>query len=76
MHGNLWEWCADNWLDDYRSSPRDNSSYQNKDSCTRVVRGGSWHEPPDLCRSATRLRVLQSDAEETIGFRVVCSHEL
>jgi formylglycine-generating enzyme required for sulfatase activity len=72
MHGNLWEWCADNWLDDYSSTPRDGASYQNKQNHYRVVRGGSWHEPPDLCRSATRLRVLQSDAEEVIGFRVVC----
>jgi len=72
MHGNLWEWCADNWLDDYASSPRDSSSYQNKDSHYRVARGGSWHEPPELCRSTARLRVLQSDADETIGFRVVC----
>jgi formylglycine-generating enzyme required for sulfatase activity len=72
MHGNLWEWCADNWLDDYISSPRDSSSYQNKDSQYRVVRGGSWHEPPELCRSAVRLRVLESDAEEVIGFRTVC----
>lgn len=76
MHGNLWEWCADNWLDDYSSSPRDSISYQNKDSQYRVVRGGSWHEPPALCRSAARLRVRQSDAEETIGFRVACNHEL
>ena len=72
MHGNLWEWCADNWLDDYSASPRDSSSYQSKDSRYRVARGGSWHEPPELCRSAARLRVLQSDAEEFIGFRVVC----
>lgn len=72
MHGNLWEWCADNWLDDYTSSPRDSSSYQKKESRYRVVRGGSWHEPPGLSRSAARLRVLQSDAEEFIGFRVVC----
>jgi len=72
MHGNLWEWCADNWLDDYSSSPRDSSSYQNKDSCERVGRGGSWHEPPALCRSATRIRFLQTDAEEFIGFRVAC----
>ena len=72
LHGNLWEWCADNWLDHYASSPRDSSSYQTKDSPYRVARGGSWHEPPELCRSATRLRVLQSDADETIGFRVVC----
>lgn len=72
MHGNLWEWCADNWLDDYSSSPRDNSSYQNKDSRYRVVRGGSWHEPPGICRSATRLKVLQTDADEVMGFRVAC----
>jgi formylglycine-generating enzyme required for sulfatase activity len=72
MHGNLWEWCADNWLDDYTSSPRDGSSYQNNDSQYRVARGGSWHEPPALCRSASRLRVLESEADEVMGFRVVC----
>ena len=72
MHGNLWEWCADSWLDDYFSSPRDGSSYQNRDSRYRVGRGGSWHEPPELCRSATRLRVLQSEADEFMGVRVVC----
>jgi formylglycine-generating enzyme required for sulfatase activity len=72
MHGNLWEWCADNWLDDYSSSPRDGSAYQHKDNCYGVARGGSWHEPPGLCRSAARLRVIQSDADEFMGFRVVC----
>jgi len=72
IHGNLWEWCADNWLDDYTSSPRDGSFYENKDSRYRVARGGSWHEPPELCRSAARIKFLQSDADETIGFRVVC----
>ena len=72
MHGNLWEWCADNWLDDYSSSPRDDSSYQNRDNLDRVARGGSWHEPPGLCRSASRLRVLQSEGDEFTGFRVGC----
>jgi formylglycine-generating enzyme required for sulfatase activity len=72
MHGNLWEWCADNWLDDYSSSPGDDSSYHNIKSDYRVARGGSWHEPPTLCRSASRLRVLQTDADEFMGFRVVC----
>lgn len=72
MHGNLWEWCADNWLDDYSSSPRDDTAYQNHNNRHRVARGGSWHEPARLCRSAARLRVLQSEAEEFIGFRVVC----
>jgi formylglycine-generating enzyme required for sulfatase activity len=72
MHGNLWEWCADNWLEDYSSSPRDDSAFQKKDDPYRVARGGSWHEPPALCRSAARLRVLPSEADEVMGFRVVC----
>lgn len=73
MHGNLWEWCADNWINDYRMSPRDEIDYQIQDNPYRVVRGGSWHEPPALCRSAARLKALESDAEEFIGFRVVCA---
>jgi formylglycine-generating enzyme required for sulfatase activity len=72
MHGNLWEWCADNWLDDYSASPRDGGSYQMNSKHDRVARGGSWHEPPALCRSASRLQVLESDADEFMGFRVVC----
>lgn len=72
MHGNLMEWCADNWIDDYRMSLRDGSDYQMIDNPYRVVRGGSWHDNPQLCRSAARIRVAQSDAEEYIGFRVVC----
>jgi formylglycine-generating enzyme required for sulfatase activity len=72
MHGNLWEWCADNWLDDYSSSPRDGNAYEKHDNPFRVARGGSWHEPPELCRSAARLRVSQSDADEFVGFRVAC----
>ena len=72
MHGNLWEWCEDTWMDDYSSSPRDGSSYQNKDGHDRVARGGSWHEPAHLCRSAARIHFVQSDADEYVGFRVVC----
>ncbi|MBQ8045029.1 MAG: SUMF1/EgtB/PvdO family nonheme iron enzyme, partial [Bacteroidales bacterium] len=29
----VWEWCQDNWCDDY-NSPRDSGG--------RVLRGGSW----------------------------------
>jgi len=72
MHGNLMEWCADNWIFDYRMSPRDDSAYQMIDNPDHVVRGGSWHDNPALCRSASRIQVLGTDAEEYIGFRVVC----
>jgi formylglycine-generating enzyme required for sulfatase activity len=72
MHGNLMEWCADNWIFDYRMSPRDDSPYQMFDNPDHVVRGGSWHDNPQLCRSASRIRFMESDADEYIGFRVVC----
>lgn len=72
MHGNLMEWCADNWLDDYSVSPRDGNAYQIQNNPYRVVRGGSWHDNPELCRSAARIRIAQSDAEEYVGLRVVC----
>ncbi|HEY2981261.1 MAG TPA: formylglycine-generating enzyme family protein [Anaerolineales bacterium] len=72
MHGNLWEWCEDSWLDGYADAPRDGGSYIDRKSKYGVARGGSWHDPADNCRSAARLRVLQSEAEEFIGFRVAC----
>jgi formylglycine-generating enzyme required for sulfatase activity len=70
MHGNLWEWCADNWLNDYSAAPRDGSAYFKKADPYRVARGGSWHEPPENCRSTTRIRFLESNADEFIGFRI------
>ena len=72
MHGNLWEWCIDTWQDDYTAAPRDGDPYQEQSRSHRVARGGSWHEPPALCRSATRLRALQTDADEVMGLRVIC----
>lgn len=39
----------------------------------RAIRGGSWYDPPRLCRSAYRS-CFQSDLTcDVIGFRVVCS---
>jgi len=72
MHGNLMEWCADNWIDDYHMSPRDDSAYRMFDNQYHVARGGSWHDTPHVCRSAARIRFEQNAAEDYIGFRVAC----
>jgi formylglycine-generating enzyme required for sulfatase activity len=72
MHGNLWEWCADAWHDSYDGAPTNDRVWQADGKETyRVARGGCWHDIPDVCRSAARLRVEATDAEEFIGFRVV-----
>lgn len=74
MHGNLWEWCADVWHPDYVGGPTTHNAWQGTETEYRVARGGSWHEPPHHCRSATRLRVRALDREEFIGMRVAMDH--
>ncbi|GCA76323.1 serine/threonine-protein kinase pkn1 [Microcystis aeruginosa NIES-2520] len=74
MHGNVWEWCADTWHDNYDGAPTDGSAWieNGNDNCS-LTRGGSWYGSPNLCRSAYRddayRRVSNSSG---LGFRVVC----
>jgi formylglycine-generating enzyme required for sulfatase activity len=70
LHGNVWEWCADTWHDSYDGAPTDGSAWKSGRDSFRVVRGGSWHEPPDNCRSALRLRLDPSEGDDLIGFRL------
>jgi formylglycine-generating enzyme required for sulfatase activity len=72
MHGNIWEWCADSWQEDYTSAPRDGTAHVDRRAAHRVARGGSWHEPPDNCRSAARIRFVLEEREQYLGFRVAC----
>jgi formylglycine-generating enzyme required for sulfatase activity len=32
VHGNVWEWCADNWHENYRGAPEDGSAWQGGDA--------------------------------------------
>ena len=74
MHGNVWEWCQDNWHSNYEGAPIDGSAWLGieKNTNTRLLRGGSWHYLPGNCRSAYRGNDLLGNNND-IGFRVVCS---
>lgn len=75
MHGNVWEWCADNWHSNYRNAPIDGSAWidDNRKKLDFVLRGGSWFVIPDYCRSAYRSLNFRRDFRTYyFGFRVVC----
>jgi formylglycine-generating enzyme required for sulfatase activity len=57
MHGNVCEWCADEWHDTYAGAPTNGSVWISSDSpAYRVVRGGSWTHAAEVSRSSDRNR--------------------
>ncbi|WP_413174484.1 formylglycine-generating enzyme family protein [Anabaena azotica] len=73
MHGNIWEWCQDDWHDNYEAAPTDGSAWiSNKESSDKMLRGGSWGVNPGNCRSAYRIYVDAGFDYYDLGFRVVC----
>ena len=80
MHGNVYEWCEDDWHSNYEGAPPDGSAWINDKSTTqekeeeyKLLRGGSWILNPRFCRSAYRLPDRRDHRVNHFGFRVVCS---
>ena len=73
MHGNVCEWCADIWDDDYNGLPLDGTPQMSGNIARRVVRGGSWTDKPAWLRSAARGRGVPFTGQPYIGFRIACT---
>jgi formylglycine-generating enzyme required for sulfatase activity len=80
VHGNVWEWTADFYCDDYASGPKDGSP-RLADDCAAVgdlppargvrsMRGGSVFYPAKVMRSAMRARNVPDFRNFSVGFRV------
>ena len=85
MHGNVWEWCEDLWLDtiykDYRRprydqpnkvavDPVNSDRPQTPANDFHTIRGGSWFNGDLFARSANRSYWDRQDAACYVGFRL------
>jgi formylglycine-generating enzyme required for sulfatase activity len=71
--GNVWEWVADTWHNNYNNAPTDGSVWENGGGAYRLLRGGSWDSYPYFCRCANRDGKSTDSRIDDIGFRVALS---
>ena len=85
MHGQMWEWCGDQWQPDPSGEgwPSDGRPWQgsllteegsgrNWLNSAKLLRGGSWDYIPRVCRSAVRFNYHPVNRGHFIGLRVCC----
>lgn len=77
MHGNVWEWCEDDWHEDYNGAPSDGSAWlknakNDQKEAHKLLRGGSWGSDTGYCRSASRNHVTHGFIDLYVGLRVCC----
>jgi formylglycine-generating enzyme required for sulfatase activity/tRNA A-37 threonylcarbamoyl transferase component Bud32 len=72
MHGNAAEWTADYMGPYIGGAQTDPTGPIKGQQDRRVVRGASWPDPGQFCRSAFRTDAPASYSCSGVGFRVVC----
>lgn len=74
MHGNVWEWCNDNYIADFyiKSGKLAADSSQAEDG-SRSMRGGAWLTDGRSTRSAVRNFYAAGGRGPGLGFRVIKS---
>ncbi|MES2149163.1 MAG: SUMF1/EgtB/PvdO family nonheme iron enzyme [Pseudomonadota bacterium] len=71
--GNVWQWTADCWSDNYAGAPADGSAAPGHNCAKRVVRGGSWYYYPRGLRAASRYWFTPDNRISISGLRVARS---
>jgi formylglycine-generating enzyme required for sulfatase activity len=56
MSGNVWEWCEDDWHNNYNGAPTDGRAWiDSPRGDRRVLRGGAWFNSAWDCRVSRRF---------------------
>ena len=77
MHGNVWEWCQDNWQENLGKEAVCDPWLRQQSlvpDSARVVRGGSWNSDGRNVRSAHRVRGTPGIRFYGLGFRLALGH--
>ncbi|HUU23826.1 MAG TPA: formylglycine-generating enzyme family protein [Phycisphaerae bacterium] len=69
MYGNVCEWCFD-YHGSYAKVPKVDPTGPAEGN-HRILRGGSWANPPEFCRSPNRAGAGPESKRKSLGFRVV-----
>jgi formylglycine-generating enzyme required for sulfatase activity len=69
--GNVFEWVADCWYDDYAHAPVDGSARAFGNCEEHELRGGSWFSAPRYVSASYRDRFAAAYRSSSIGFRVM-----
>ncbi|UZE10134.1 formylglycine-generating enzyme family protein [Pseudomonas sp. B21-053] len=70
MHGNVYEWTADCFNENYVGAPSDGSAWLSGDCKVRRIRGNDWGEAPVFSRSGNRNATYPDTRGDWLGFRV------
>jgi formylglycine-generating enzyme required for sulfatase activity/class 3 adenylate cyclase len=73
MGGNIHQWVADCWHDNYKGAPSDGSVWVEHDCLSRVIRSGSWKNDPSYVRPSNRDHYDATVRYPTHGLRVAYS---
>ncbi|EJM26455.1 dihydropyoverdine dehydrogenase [Pseudomonas sp. GM25] len=70
MHGNVYEWTADCYNENYEGAPSDGSAWETGKCQFKRIRGNDWGEAPVFSRSGNRNALVPTERGDWIGFRV------
>jgi formylglycine-generating enzyme required for sulfatase activity/class 3 adenylate cyclase len=73
MGGNIHQWVADCWHENYQGAPSDGSAWVESDCLSRVIRSGSWKNDPSYVRPSNRDHYDATVRYPTHGLRVAYS---